>query len=434
MVETKNAGAVTSVSWEEVRKHNTAKDCWLVLDGKVYDVTSFAKRHPGGKIITYYAGEDASDVFEAMHPDREHSIKFLASCVCKGDVQGQPKPSPLLAEYRQLLTQFKAEGQFNPRPLFYILHFGHILALEALAVLCVAYFGAASWLGFLLAALCLTTSQAQAGWLQHDYGHMSVFRNLRRGSVIDHLVHRIVIGTMKGASSTWWNWRHYNHHAKPNVLHKDFDIAAPYIFILGKQPSEEWGKKKRGFMPYKLQHRYWYLIGPPLLLPTYFHMENVFFCFKRGEWLDLAWTGSYYLRFFCLFVPYLGVLDAWKLYFFFRMIESHWFVWVTQMSHLPMEIMKDEQREWPALQVLATCNAEMGYFNDWFCGGLNFQIEHHLFPTMPRHNYPVVHPRVRALFDKHGVDFEVKTLWQAFADVPRCMKEYGALWADAYYS
>jgi len=187
-------------------------------------------------------------------------------------------------------------------------------------------------------------------------------------------------------------------------------------------------------MPYKLQHRYWYLIGPPLLLPTYFHMENVFFCFKRGEWLDLAWTGSYYLRFFCLFVPYLGVLDAWKLYFFFRMIESHWFVWVTQMSHLPMEIMKDEQREWPALQVLATCNAEMGYFNDWFCGGLNFQIEHHLFPTMPRHNYPVVHPRVRALFDKHGVDFEVKTLWQAFADVPRCMKEYGALWADAYYS
>ena len=45
-------------------------------------------------------------------------------------------------------------------------------------------------------------------------------------------------------------------------------------------------------------------------------------------------------------------------------------------------------------QVNATCNVEGGPFNDWFTGHLNYQIEHHLFPTMPRHNYSTVAPMV----------------------------------------
>lgn len=398
----------------------------------MYDSGKWGWKHPGGNVIHTFAGEDATDAFEAFHPDLPYARKFLAASLI-GTCTDAPAPSPLLNSYRKLRVKYVNEGYFNSRPYFYIWNFTHILALEALAVAVAWYFGAASWIGFLLAGVLVTTAQAQAGWLQHDLGHLSLFRNREGGSKWDHLFHRIVIGTMKGASSTWWNWRHYRHHAKPNVILKDMDIAAPYLFALGREPSRDWGKKKRGFMPYRVQHRYWFMVGPPLLLPIYFHLENIYYCFKKNEFIDLAWTMSYYVRFFALFVPFLGVAGAWKLYFLVRFLESHWFVWVTQMNHVPMNIEKDQQREWPLLQALSTCNVEGGHFNDWFTGHLNYQIEHHLFPTMPRHNYQYISKEIATMYEEHGVDFQTKGLWHAFSDIVGCLQDYGRIWYEAFY-
>jgi len=58
------------------------------------------------------------------------------------------------------------------------------------------------------------------------------------------------------------------------------------------------------------------------------------------------------------------------------MLESHWFVWCTQMSHIPKEIDFDHNKSWFQLQLDSTCNVEQGVFNDWFTGHLNYQIEH----------------------------------------------------------
>ena len=64
--------------------------------------------------------------------------------------------------------------------------------------------------------------------------------------------------------------------------------------------------------------------------------------------------------------------------FNFRTIESHWFVWCTQMSHIPNEVDFDSAsgKDWVRLQLDSSCNVEPGLFNDWFSGHLNFQIEH----------------------------------------------------------
>jgi fatty acid desaturase len=63
-----------------------------------------------------------------------------------------------------------------------------------------------------------------------------------------------------------------------------------------------------------------------------------------------------------------------------------------------------------SFQVASTRDIQASMFNDWFTGGLNRQIEHHLFPTMPRHNLNKISFHVRALCEKHGLIYEDVTI------------------------
>ena len=59
----------TQLTGVEVAKHNSSSDCWVIVHGRAYDVTEFLPEHPGGqKIILKYAGKDATEEFEPIHP------------------------------------------------------------------------------------------------------------------------------------------------------------------------------------------------------------------------------------------------------------------------------------------------------------------------------------------------------------------------------
>uniref|UniRef100_A0A3Q3BET7 acyl-CoA (8-3)-desaturase n=1 Tax=Kryptolebias marmoratus TaxID=37003 RepID=A0A3Q3BET7_KRYMA len=426
----KAAGVYT---WEEVQKHSSKNDQWLVVDRKVYNITQWAKRHPGGsRIISHYAGEDATEAFAAFHPDLRFVQKFLTPLLVGELAATEPsqdgkKNSAIIQDFDDLRVQAEKEGLFRAEPLFFCLHLGHILLLEALAWLMVSNWGT-SWTLTLLCAVMLATAQSQAGWLQHDFGHLSVFKK----SKWNHLVHKFVIGHLKGASANWWNHRHFQHHAKPNTFRKDPDIYMLDIFVLGKTQPVEYGIKKIKYMPYNYQHHYFHLVAPPLLIPVFYNFNIMKTMVTRRDWVDLAWATTYYLRYFYCYIPLFGLLGSLGLMFFVRFLESHWFVWVTQMNHLPMEIEHERHQDWLTMQLQSTCNIEQSFFNDWFSGHLNFQIEHHLFPRMPRHNYHLVAQRVRELCEKHGIPYQMKTLWRGMVDVVRSLKSSGDLWLDAY--
>lgn len=60
---------VGSLTGEDIAKHNSAESCWVIVHGKAYDVTEFLPEHPGGpKIILKYAGKDATEAYEPIHP------------------------------------------------------------------------------------------------------------------------------------------------------------------------------------------------------------------------------------------------------------------------------------------------------------------------------------------------------------------------------
>ncbi|KAI2648592.1 Acyl-CoA 6-desaturase [Labeo rohita] len=396
-------GRFSTYTWEEVQKHTKSGDQWIVVERKVYNVSQWVKRHPGGRrIIGHYAGEDATEAFTAFHPDLQLVRKYMKPLLI-GELEAS-EPSQ--------------DSQKNP--LFFLLHLGHILLLEAIALMLVWNFGT-GWINTAIVA-------SQAGWLQHDFGHLSVFKTSRW----NHLVHKFVIGHLKGASAEWWNHRHFQHHAKPNVFKKDPDVNMLNAFVVGKVQPVEYGIKKIKHLPYNHQHKYFFFIGPPLLIPVYFQFQIFHNMFSHGLWVDLVWCISYYVRYFLCYTQFYGVFWAVLLFNFVRFLESHWFVWVTQMSHIPMDIDYEKRQDWLSMQLVATCNIEQSFFNDWFSGHLNFQIEHHLFPTMPRHNYWRAAPRVRALCDKYGVKYEEKSLYGAFADIVRSLEKSGELWLDAY--
>ncbi|CAL8356499.1 unnamed protein product [Lota lota] len=432
-VETTSGRAGNVYTWDEVQKHCHRTDQWLVINRKVYNITQWAKRHPGGwRVISHYAGEDATEAFVAFHPNPKWVQKFLkplliGELAATEPTQDRNKNAAITEDFKALRNQVESLGLFRAQPLFFCLHLGHVLLLELMAWMTVWIWGT-SWSSTLLCSLFLTISQAQAGWLQHDFGHLSVFKMSRW----NHMLHKFIIGHLKGASANWWNHRHFQHHAKPNVFSKDPDVNMLHVFVLGETQPVEYGIKKIKYMPYHRQHQYFFLVGPPLLIPVYFHIQIISSLISRRDWVDMAWFISYYLRYFCCYIPFYGLLGSVALISFVRFLESHWFVWVTQMNHLPMNIEHEKQQDWVSMQLDATCNIEQSHFNDWFSGHLNFQIEHHLFPTMPRHNYQVVAPLVRALCEKHGIPYQVKTLWRGFGDVVGSLKTSGDLWLDAY--
>jgi len=68
-VELKKTKSYRKISKDEVKKHNTADDAWIIVDGKVYDISAYVELHPGGESILNNVGDDSSDgVHGPQHP------------------------------------------------------------------------------------------------------------------------------------------------------------------------------------------------------------------------------------------------------------------------------------------------------------------------------------------------------------------------------
>ncbi|CAF3428348.1 unnamed protein product [Rotaria sp. Silwood1] len=422
---------IRQFTWEEIRRHSTNKDRWLVINNRVYDVTKWLK-HPGGQmVLKHYAGQDASEAFHALHPDISRAEKYLKTFYI-GDVNKDSisEDQELKDDFERLRQKAISKKLFKSSVLYFVLTCFHILACEFAAYFVLFRFGT-SWLPYLIALVLYIIAEAQCGWVQHDFGHLSVFKK----SSWNHLLHQFYVGFTKGASADWWNNMHFQHHSKPNVIDKDPDTRVEPIFVLGdKIPiraahrNAKYGKN----LPYNLQYLYFF-IAAPLLFPVYFQFMTIRHAIKRKKWMDLAWLTLYYVKYFSIMPLKLGFIGALKFHFLIRVFEGTWFVVVTQSNHVVMDVSPDDDKlSWVRMQLKATCNIEKSFFNDWFTGHLNFQIEHHLFPMMPRHNLYKIQPDVIELCRKYNIPYIVKPMGRAFIDILTSLEKSGRMWRETY--
>ena len=74
------------------------------------------------------------------------------------------------------------------------------------------------------------------------------------------------------------------------------------------------------------------------------------------------------------------------------------------------------------LQILTGRNITPTPLIDWFTGGLNYQIEHHMFPTLPRHSFPRARPLVQSLCKKHGIEYHSTSFWEGVSEILERLK------------
>ncbi|KAB1277171.1 Acyl-CoA 6-desaturase [Camelus dromedarius] len=185
-------------SWEEIQKHNLCTDRWLVIDHKVYNITKWSSRHPRGfRVIGHYAGEGATDAFLAFHRNLSFVLKFMKPLLI-GDLapeepsQDHSKNLQITEDFRALRKTTEEMNLFKTNHLFFLLLLAHIFIMETITWFTVFYFGN-GWIPIIIMAFILAASQAPAGWLQHDFGHLSVYKK----STWNHIVHKFTIGHLK---------------------------------------------------------------------------------------------------------------------------------------------------------------------------------------------------------------------------------------------
>lgn len=432
-------------SWEEVKKHNKKDDCWIVVQDNVYNMTTFQNKHPGGRfVIKQYAGQDATEVFNAFHKEFDKVDKY-AKLYLIGKVQPNSqiedkterermeKEDEIRKDFLEVKQTAVKMGLFNPSYMFFFLH-GLQIVLSQIAGYYILLKYGCSLVPFMFALFFHVIAQGQTNWAQHDYGHSSFAKKPK----VNRFIHLFFIGCIKGASSSWWIHLHNQHHAKPNVINKDPDVRIDPVFVLGNQTplkvAEKNATKKQKFLyPYSIQH-YLFPFAAAALFPFFFQFTTIKFAIEKRRYWDLASMVPMYLIHFGVTTYVFDSFVKAILYFLLiRLIESSWFTWVAQSNHVVMDIHDDVSSEsWLNLQLRATCNLEKSWFNDWFTGHLNFQIEHHLFPTMPRHNLYKIQPLVMSLCKKHNIPYVVKPMGQAFLDILLSLKKSGLMWQEAY--
>jgi len=221
----------------------------------------------------------------------------------------------------------------------------------------------------------------QYAFLAHEASHRQVFES---GKAND-LAGRVLADLFVGISYSWWMTKHSRHHANPNTVSKDPDIEPDFIIF-----QKEHAAEVKGFQVFLTKRQGWLFFPALLLEGINLHIHAFKTVFSPGKKVD-----NRAAEIVLLLVRNVGYLTAVFLIldlgmaFAFVGIQLAIFGLYMGASFAPnhkgMPILpRDSKVDFLRRQVLTSRNIKGGWYMNIFMGGLNYQIEHHLFPSMPR--------------------------------------------------
>ncbi|PJE99193.1 delta fatty acid desaturase [Streptomyces carminius] len=308
-----------------------------------------------------------------------------------------PPPPPSGSDFARLSRKISEAGLMDRRPGYYVVRITVVALLYAGGWAAFALVGQSWWT--LAVAAFLALMFGQVALVAHDVAHRQVFR-LRGPSETAGRVAGACIGMGYG----WWQDKHTRHHANPNHEELDPDVSPDLLVWSQKQARAARGVARligraqaflffplltmegfnlhvasaRALANRSLKHRA--LEGALLFGHFAVYLTALFWVLPPGM------AVAFLLVHQCLFGVYLGAIFA--------------------PNHKGMPTLTgDDRPDFLRRQVLTSRNVRGGRFTDVMLGGLNYQIEHHLFPSMPSPNLRRAQPLVRRHCAELGVSY-----------------------------
>jgi fatty acid desaturase len=322
-------------------------------------------------------------------------------------------------EYAQLSRQIKQAGLLDRRRGYYAAKLGLNAVLLAVGGAVFVALGESWWQ--LVTAAYLAVVFAQIAFVGHDAGHRQIFRTRRANDLVG-LVHA---NLMVGVGYGWWVGKHNRHHSNPN--HEDLD---PDIGIAALAFTAGQARAKRGLVRVVARYQA-YLFFPLLLLEAaHLHVASAKAILRgqgranAAEALLLLLHVAGYATALLLVLPPLQALV-------FVLVQQGLFGLYLGCSFAPnhkgMPVLADgEELDFLRRQVLTSRNVRGSRLVDFLLGGLNYQIEHHLFPNMPRPNLRQAQPLVRAFCQEHDLPYSEASMFGSYAEAVRHLHTVGA--------
>lgn len=315
-----------------------------------------------------------------------------------------------IRDFPALMARLKDEGLYRRRPFFYATHF--TVWMTGVAAACGLLLAFDHALIQLAGAVLFAVSQVQLGFLMHDLGHNQVFKSQRT----NQWVSSVMSAAMLGMSNGWWCHKHNQHHAEPNHVDLDPDLDIPLLAF-----SPEDAASARGIR--RLVVRYQSLLFLPMLCFAGYGMrinsiKQVLSRRKKMDWVEFAlillhlstyaaiilWTGAIWVGLLAAFIHqsilgvYLGLSFA--------------------TNHKGMELIDGESKlSFFEKQIVTTRNLKPNWLTDFTFGALGVQIEHHLFPHMPRPSLRRASRAVREWCHKHDLPYHETGFFRGIGEV-----------------
>ncbi|RXZ86057.1 fatty acid desaturase family protein [Agromyces atrinae] len=328
--------------------------------------------------------------------------------------------------YSQLSQVVRESGMLGRARWFYAIVMGALVVALGGAITGFILLGD-SWFQLLIAG-ALGLIFTQIAFITHEASHRAV---LESGPANDRLG-RILAAGVVGISYAWWMTKHTRHHANPNKVGKDPDIDFDTISF-----TEESAAKQKGVIAW-ITRRQGYLFFPLLLLEGLnLHVTSVRTLFAKrridGRGLELSLIA---VRFAIYFGVIFWVLPLGMAFAFIGVQLAVFGVYMGASfapNHKGMPIIPaDAKLDFFSKQVLTSRNISGGWWATTLMGGLNYQVEHHLFPSMPRPHLAKAREIVREHCRTLEVPYTETTLVQSYGIVIRYLNRVGLAARDPF--
>jgi fatty acid desaturase len=272
-----------------------------------------------------------------------------------------------------------------------------------------------------LAILALTISSTQFCFLGHDACHYAIFPRRWQNEAFALLVGNFLVGMSRG----WWTHSHNLHHGRPNHPYRDPNLQISFLAF-----SDNQARSKERLQRFIV--RYQALLFIPLISFEAWNLslKSALFLANQHTKHRMLEIGLF-IGHVCLFFagPFLlfDIRPAIEFVLLYRGLFGLYLGLSFATNHIGMPIL-DQEAETSFLesQLLVTRNLQANLITDFFFGSLSCQIEHHLFPTLPRKALRQAAKVVREHCKQNHLVYHETGLWQCYCEVFRHLRQIGS--------